>query len=638
MKMHRIGFCSLHDQGNLPTHSDTHHYMLESLRKHFDVTVITPNTCLPISQSTFDEYLRSIFKGKRNPPDVISDLKSVARSFEEQVDQCDVSCLFFPDNEIVAFMEFKKPAIFCGDSLMSDRHSKCPNISRSHLNFKNAIRKKILSRPIFIQLPTFESIKLVYDKQEYTTAHMYDIPYGGNLGHPPSREEVLECRKSFARSAYRFLFVGQDWDKDGGKIAFEFIQRLNYREVPAELIACKCEVPSRFNHPQLKAVGPLPKGDPTQLRFLREQYSIADFVIMPKETNRTAIDVAEAAAWGLPIVGVNAGDMHFLIKDDENGYRINFNDDHPEDIELIKSVCENPGRYQELCVNSRQKYDSLLNWDRWGEKTANVIRSLSSMSQNYWRQKLPTRKEMAVRGRPFYNLNHAEIEIDVTYRCNLNCPNCSRSCGVASSKDDISISQIEKFIEESRYNKYMWTEIRLIGGEPTLHPDILGIIDMLLKYKSDYPQVRISISTNGYGEVVKRVLRKLPDEILIKNTNKTSPTQQFIPMNNAPVDSGICHNYSYGCLMTSCGLGLNAYGYYHCSLAGGIDRIFGYNIGRKRMPAMNDLMLKEKSVFCRVCGFFNCEVEKSSGKQITSKTWQKALSCYKRVNKRLSLY
>lgn len=636
--MHKIGFCLLHDQENFPASSDTHQHMLEFLRKHFDVTVITPNPRFSISQLAFNEYLQSIFKSQRNLSDVISGLKSLARSFEERVDQCDVSCLFFPDNEIAAFMELKKPAIFCGDSLMSDRDSKGANISRSYQNLKNAIRKKLLSRPIFIQLPTFKSIKLVYDDQEYTTAHMYDIPYGGNWRRPPSKEEALDCRKNSARSAYRFLFVGRDWDKDGGTIALEFIQRLNRQGVPAELIVCKCGVPSSFHHPSLRAAGPLPKDDSVRSRFLREQYRMADFVIMPQETNRTAVDIAEAAAWGLPIFGVNEGDMHFLIKDDENGYHINFHDDQPEDIELIQSVCANPRRYRNLCIHSRQKYDSLLNWDRWGEKTANVIRSLSSMPQNYGRQKLPARKKMSGRGRPFYNLNHGEIEIDVTYRCNLNCPNCSRSCGVASSKEDISISQIKKFIEESRQNQRIWTEIRLIGGEPTLHPDILGIIDILLKYKSDCPQVRISISTNGYGKAVKSILKRLPDGILIKNTNKTSPIQQFIPMNNAPVDSGIHHNYSYGCLMTSCGLGLNAYGYYHCSLAGGIDRIFGYDLGRKKLPDMNDSMLKEKSVFCRVCGFFNYEAEKSFGKQITSRIWQKALSRYERVNKRLSLY
>lgn len=239
-----------------------------------------------------------------------------------------------------------------------------------------------------------------------------------------------------------------------------------------------------------------------------------------------------------------------------------------------------------------------------------------------------------------YRRSRKRIEIDLTYDCQLKCLNCNRSCTQAPSKEFMTIAQINKFVEESVQQKTVWERIRLIGGEPTLHPDLLAIIKILLEYKHTFsPKTDIQLITNGFGPKVKEVLEQIPRDITIFNSQKKSSVQFFCSFNVAPQDSAgyKTGDYMGGCInSSSCGIGLNSYGYYCCGVAGGIDRVMGFDIGKKRLPVADDEMDDQLRVFCKVCGIF------ASFRLITSvmmsPSWVKAYERYKTDKPHLTRY
>lgn len=84
------------------------------------------------------------------------------------------------------------------------------------------------------------------------------------------------------------------------------------------------------------------------------------------------------------------------------------------------------------------------------------------------------------------------VEIDITYKCNLKCLNCNRSCTQAPSKIEMPVADIEAFIDQSVKKNIVWKRIRILGGEPTLHSRIFDIIGLLSAYQRDFnPSVRI---------------------------------------------------------------------------------------------------------------------------------------------------
>ena len=207
-----------------------------------------------------------------------------------------------------------------------------------------------------------------------------------------------------------------------------------------------------------------------------------------------------------------------------------------------------------------------------------------------------------------WTVSREYLEIDVTYRCNLACPNCNRSCAQAPRSTDISIEQIEQLITESLLRGYQWRRIRLLGGEPTLHPRFLEIIQLLRTYRYRHlPSLRIVVCTNGHGPNVRQMLDLLPEDIEVKSTEKTGPSRLFRPFNMAPCDSWLHRFYDYetGCrILSECGMGLTPMGYYPCAISGAIDDIVQYRIGRKRLPDPSDFMKDMLKTFCPLCGHF----------------------------------
>jgi hypothetical protein len=155
---------------------------------------------------------------------------------------------------------------------------------------------------------------------------------------------------------------------------------------------------------------------------------------------------------------------------------------------------------------------------------------------------------------------------------------------------------------------YRWERIRILGGEPTLHPAIFDIVDLLLDYRNTVnPDVRLVVCTNGHGRFVNAVLERLPAGIIQKSTVKTSPINLFRPFNKAPADGKIhiFSDFSCGCrIIEECGLGFTPQGYYICAIAGAIDRVFGFGRGSKNLPPKTDLLLDQCRIFCPLCGHF----------------------------------
>ncbi len=221
------------------------------------------------------------------------------------------------------------------------------------------------------------------------------------------------------------------------------------------------------------------------------------------------------------------------------------------------------------------------------------------------------------------------IEIDITYICNLKCFNCNRSCEQQPTNDHMSVGQLRYFLEQSRARGVKWKRIRLVGGEPTIHPKFMDVVNLLLQYRDTYcPDTRIELTTNGYGRYVNKVIGKIPPGIEVHNSAKESQVQPtFSTFNVAPIDEPeyAKAEFANGCPITSeCGIGLTPYGYYPCAIAGAIDRTFGLDLGRKELPDFDDNMEPELRRFCALCGHFKRDREAPVDGPVQSPVWRAA--------------
>lgn len=225
-------------------------------------------------------------------------------------------------------------------------------------------------------------------------------------------------------------------------------------------------------------------------------------------------------------------------------------------------------------------------------------------------------KQDIVTGRIKFVPDFKLIEIDITYECNLKCISCNRSCTQAPTEERMSINQIREFINESIEENYSWKVISVLGGEPTLHPDFTQIIkciynEYILRFSQN---TKIKIVSNGYTEHSRKLLDQvniIPNVVINgKSFKVNNKPEYFIPFNKITINEDL--KYSKACWVTSyCGIGLNKYGYYGCSVAGGIDRVIGIDKGIKRLKKIRNNVEEHFSIFCKYCGnFYNYSVNK----------------------------
>jgi hypothetical protein len=170
------------------------------------------------------------------------------------------------------------------------------------------------------------------------------------------------------------------------------------------------------------------------------------------------------------------------------------------------------------------------------------------------------------------------LELDITYACGMGCHNCNRMTGVAPARpgQNVTVEQIERLIDQSIELRYPWREWFLLGGEPTLHPDLDAIIARIAVYRETH-NLRLQLTLCTHGNGLESRLAELTAAfpfLQIMNSHKTGPVQPgFVAACVAPVDLdsqlAATHTQPEGCIVSwHCGLGLNYKGFYPCAIAG----------------------------------------------------------------------
>jgi hypothetical protein len=175
-----------------------------------------------------------------------------------------------------------------------------------------------------------------------------------------------------------------------------------------------------------------------------------------------------------------------------------------------------------------------------------------------------------------------------------------------------------------------------------MHPCLPELVQVLRSYRDKHsPYTVIEVVTNGFGRGFVETLAMLGSDIKVINTAKTSKFNTFLAFNIAPRDlfSYGMADYSCGCWVPEyCGINFSPYGYYCCGAGAGIDRVFGFNIGRKTLPEEADTMRDQMDILCGYCVHFKATKRGKIIREQISLSWQKALDKYKICKPNVTIY
>jgi len=265
----------------------------------------------------------------------------------------------------IAFLETDIPIVLIEGATFAQLHNYYPqysNLLNRSAHEGNMLHELALKKASLILVASGWAAQSVIEDYQIEQQKVYVLPYGANIDNPPPLGAIQKKKKS---DRCRLLFVGTDWQRKGGNIAFEILVKLEEMGIQAELVVCGCVPPSSFAHERMTVIPFLDTSDARQYRELENLFMTADFFLLPTRQELFGFVFSEASAYGLPIITTNTGGVSGAVRDGENGFMLPLSAGGSEYAEVIAKAYQDNQRYAEMVRACRVAFDERLNWDSW---------------------------------------------------------------------------------------------------------------------------------------------------------------------------------------------------------------------------------------------------------------------------------
>ena len=158
------------------------------------------------------------------------------------------------------------------------------------------------------------------------------------------------------------------------------------------------------------------------------------------------------------------------------------------DLVLMRKKCEEHGDFEDILSKDANLYE-------WKHTLVDSLGSrMDTAPTNIELEKTAHQCPMDC-GLCEHHKSAANLMIlDVTNRCNLNCPICYANANAAGHVVEYTYEEVVRIMEHFvKQRPYFAPVAQFSGGEPTLHPDIVKII----KKAAELPFQHILLNTNG---------------------------------------------------------------------------------------------------------------------------------------------
>jgi glycosyltransferase involved in cell wall biosynthesis len=305
-------------------------------------------------------------------------LKDYARQISERLPQ-DIDCIFAPSSMPIAYLESKIPVFFYTDATFDEMIDYYP----AYVN----LCSETLKNGFLAEKKALENVKLAFyasDWAKESAIKHYDIkpdkiktvPFGANIFKELSETTIQENIAARSTTACNLLFIGVDFIRKGGNLAFELAEKLNQNGIKTTLhIIGIPDLPTKYLKDFVKSYGYVNKSQSEGKAIFDKLFRESHFLIVPSEAEAYGLVYCEANAHGIPAIGTITGGIPTIIKNDINGWIFDKEEFIENTNNKIKSTIETPDLYKKLAKTSFDEYKNRLNWSVSGKKLINFIKS-----------------------------------------------------------------------------------------------------------------------------------------------------------------------------------------------------------------------------------------------------------------------
>jgi glycosyltransferase involved in cell wall biosynthesis len=350
------------------------YYMLEALKKQVDtITNLSPlrraRTYPNIASKII--YYRKLLKRGYSPQRDTFIVKDQARQISKKLSATDADILLSPispGSQPIAYVDAKQPIVIWTDDTFAGVIDFYPEFSSDYLcqeTLRDGINNEraALNRCDLAIYWSDWAAKTALDRYNLDPAKVKVIPAGANIQNGMRFEEIKDAIDHRSLSECRLVWIGVDWYRKGGDVAFQVAKKLNESGLKTTLSIVGCEPEMDAPLPEfVKPLGFIDKDSPEGYAQLKQLLLASHFLVMPCRAEAYGLVFCEASAFGLPSISSNVGGIPTAVRNGYNGQAFPLDTPVESYCDYILELFATPQNYRDLALSSFNEYKTRLNW------------------------------------------------------------------------------------------------------------------------------------------------------------------------------------------------------------------------------------------------------------------------------------
>ena len=287
-----------------------------------------------------------------------------------------------PCGQPIAYLECDQPIVIWTDTTFASAIDFYPkyfrnSICRESIEDIFTNERALLSR---CRLAIFSSewgAKTAIDHYQLDPSRIKVVPFGANFDCHRSLDDIKKIVDARPTDKCKLLFVGLEWLRKGGDIAFQVARELNQAGLPTELTVVGCQPILEEPLPSfVRPLGRISNAIPEGLERLYKLFSECHFFIMPSKAETFGHVFCEASSFGVPSLATDVGGIPTAVRNNVNGRTFSKEADPEEYCAYISNLFSNYSQYKTLALSAFKEYEARLNWTVAGQKVKQLLMEL----------------------------------------------------------------------------------------------------------------------------------------------------------------------------------------------------------------------------------------------------------------------
>ena len=309
-------------------------------------------------------------------------LSNYANQVSKELSKIETDIVFSSTITPISYLECSKPIVFWADATFENMLNFYPQytgLCEESIRHGHLMERLALQRCKLAIYSSDWAAQSAINHYNADPSKVKVIPFGANIENSFSSESIKGFINERASDSCKLLFIGVDWVRKDGDVAYQIAKNLNQSGLKTELtiVGCQPIFETVNSLPDfVKVLGYINKSTSSGKEKINQLIAESHFLILPSKAECYGIVLCEANSLGVPCISSNVGGIPTVIKEDINGKLFDFDNNINECCDYITNLFANYDDYKNLAISTFHEYELRLNWNISGQKVKKLLMSL----------------------------------------------------------------------------------------------------------------------------------------------------------------------------------------------------------------------------------------------------------------------